>query len=223
MQNGSHAPSHRESNEITCAFCQRGEIAAYTLKETDSFLIIADHAPLVEGHLLILPKQHYTCYGDVPAELDTELFALKHEVQQFLARFYAPVVFWEHGIFRQTVFHAHLHCFPFGETGYDLSEGLQSAIVSSQEDIRTWYTTCGQYFYMEDTRHALLFTPETERYLQIIKGVFSRGIAARGAPTHWRTPQQRHEEGVPLIKSVAAKWRVFQEQGANYADTSSTR
>ena len=112
MQNGSRASLNAETNNIDCAFCQRSDIAANILKETTAFLVVADHAPLVEGHILIIPKSHYACYGEVPAELDAELLALKREVQEFFAQYYAPAVFWEHGVFRQTVFHAHLHCFP---------------------------------------------------------------------------------------------------------------
>ena len=104
MQNGSRASLNAETNNIDCAFCQLGDIAANILKETTAFLVVADHAPLVEGHILIIPKHHYACYGEVPAALDAELLALKREVQQFFAQFYAPAVFWEHGVFRQTVF-----------------------------------------------------------------------------------------------------------------------
>ena len=206
---------------MNCAFCQRDEIS-HIFKETPHFFLAADYAPLVEGHLLIIPKHHYTCYGEVPAKLDDELFALKDEVQAFFTRFYAPAVFWEHGIFRQTVFHAHLHCFPWGSTGYELSEGLQSKVVDSQADVREWYRSQGQYFYMEDSSVSLLFAPEMERYLGIVRNVFWRGIASRGGPVEWRTPQQRYEEGVPLIQAVMEKWQVFQ-QGMSYANETSTR
>ncbi len=206
---------------MNCAFCQREDIS-YIFKETPHFFLAADHAPLVEGHLLIIPKHHYTCYGDVPAELDGELSALKHEVQQFFTRFYASPVFWEHGIFRQTVFHAHLHCFPWGTTGYDLSEGLHSIVVNSQEDVRQWHLSQGHYFYMEDRDAALLFAPEMERYLKILKSVFSRGIASSGGRVEWRSPQQRYEEGVPLIRATIEKWQAFQK-GAGYANETTTR
>ena len=102
-----------------CTFCQRSEVADI-LEETPHFLLAADHAPLVEGHLLVIPKDHYACYGDTPTTLDEELFAIKDELRQFYTQHYAPVVFWEHGVFRQTVFHAHLHCFPWGNLSYDL-------------------------------------------------------------------------------------------------------
>ncbi len=157
MQNGSHASFDAENNITDCAFCQRSMFAANILKETARFLIVADYAPLVEGHLLIIPRRHYACFGEVPADLDAELFALKREIQQFFKEFYVPPVFWEHGIFRQTVFHAHLHCFPFGAAEYSLEEPMHSLVVHSQDDIRDWYVMHGQYFYMEDASVALLF------------------------------------------------------------------
>ena len=219
MQNRSYASLDAEANSTYCAFCQRSDFTANILKETAAFLIVADHAPLVEGHLLIIPKHHYPCYGAVPAELDAELLALKHEVQRFFVQCYAPSVFWEHGVFRQTVFHAHLHCFPFGnKSGYDLSEGLHNSVVHSQEDIRAWYASQGHYFYMEDTSSALLFAAEMDRYIHIIRGVLWHGVALRNRQTTWRSQQQRYEEGGPLINATKEKWHLFQRQGVGYAD-----
>jgi len=205
MQNGSRASSDTDTTSTNCIFCQRQAIAHNILKETTSFLLVADHAPLVAGHLLIIPKEHYPCYGDVPIELDEELYTLKQEAQEFLTRFYAPVVFWEHGIFRQTVFHAHLHCFPFGEIVYP-SEGLHEMIVTSQDDLRAWHATHGQYFYLEDRQQALIFAPQAERYLQVVQGVLWPGAISRNGTTKWRSPQQRQEDGRQLIEALRANW-----------------
>ncbi len=218
MQQGSSVSLDSDANSSDCAFCQHHTIATNILKETPTFRIVADHAPLTEGHILIVPKQHYACYGAMPPELDQELLALKREVQQFFQQFYAPVVFWEHGVFRQTVFHAHLHCFPFGETKYQLSDALHDQIITSQDDIRAWCTSQGHYFYMEDPRHRLLFAPQVEHYLRIIQEVLWSGVAARDKRTGWRSPQQRMEEGRPLIEATAAKWHTFQQQGESHAD-----
>ena len=222
MLNGSNVSSGTEVNKSDCTFCKRTEIS-HILKETPNFLLAADHAPLVEGHILIIPKQHFTCYGEVPSRLDEELFSMKQEVQRFFAQYYAPAVFWEHGIFKQTVFHAHLHCFPWRSSGYDLEENLHNVIVSSQDDVRQWYILKGHYFYMEDYSRALLFAPEMDRYLGIVKKVFLRGIVSRGGKVEWRSPQQRHEEGAPLIRSMIDKWRAFQEQGSNYVNKTGPR
>lgn len=222
MQDGSNLPFEAGASGIDCTFCRRSEITGYILKETQAFFIATDHAPLVEGHLLIIPKQHYPCYGAVPAELDAELFALKHEVQQFLSQYYAPVVFWEHGIFRQTVFHAHLHCFPFGAVDYNLSQELHETVVHSQQDVRDWYATQGQYFYMESGPTALLFAPQLERYWHIIRTLFAHA-ASRSGHTGPRSPEQRRIDGVPLIEATIAKWHEFEQQGADNADQTYTR
>ena len=223
MQNGSYVSLDAEANSTYCAFCQRSDFTANILKETAAFLIVADHAPLVEGHLLIIPKHHYPCYGAVPAELDAELLALKHEVQRFFVQCYAPSVFWEHGVFRQTVFHAHLHCFPFGNITYDLSNELHDKVIQSQHEIRAWYASRGHYFFLQDRQHALLFAPRMDAYMRIIQEVLWHGASARSGARAWRSPQQRYEEGVTLIASMSAKWRVFQEQGVHHADEAGTR
>ena len=223
MLNGSYASLDTEAIDTNCAFCLRSNFATNILKETDAFFIVTDHAPLVEGHILILPKRHFACYGVVPAELDAELLALKREVQDFFAGYYAPVVFWEHGIFRQTVFHAHLHCFPFGATEYDATKTLHSLVVQSQDDVRAWYAMHGHYFYMEDRSNFLLFAPETDRYLQVVKHVLWPGASSHSHYSGWRSPQQRYEQGAPLIRATMDKWHEFQRSGAGYADKTSPR
>jgi diadenosine tetraphosphate (Ap4A) HIT family hydrolase len=224
MQNGSHASFDAENYITDCAFCQRSMFAANILQETTHFLVVADYAPLVEGHLLIIPRHHYACYGEVPAKLDAELFAIKREIQQFFNDFYVPAIFWEHGIFRQTVFHAHLHCFPFGTAEYTPEEAMHSLVVHSQDDIRQWYVMHGQYFYMEDARVALLFEPEMDTYLHIIRDVLWRGASMYGLAKTWRSSQQRQDEGFPLIAATLEKWQQFQQQqGVDYANESLAR
>jgi diadenosine tetraphosphate (Ap4A) HIT family hydrolase len=220
MQNGSGfsvAPF-----DPTCPFCQRAEIA-HILRETPRFLLAADHAPLVEGHLLIIPKAHYTCYGDVPAALDVELFELKEQVRRFFTGYYHPPAFWEHGIFRQTVFHAHLHCFPWGDITYDLNNGLHDEVITSQEDVRRWHAEYGPYFYLEDPHIALIFQPELERYTRIIRSVFLQGMTRSGVKPELHSPEQRMQDGIPLIAALIEKWNQFEQQGANYANEPGSR
>jgi diadenosine tetraphosphate (Ap4A) HIT family hydrolase len=214
MQHGDQPSLDKTPAATDCAFCQRAQITDI-LKETSHFLLAADYAPLVEGHLLIIPKEHYACYGAVPASLDTELFALKDELRDFYQQFYAPVVFWEHGVFRQTVFHAHLHCFPWGQLDYEALHTIHNAVVTQQEDIRTWYRTQGHYFYLEDQRIAMLFAPEIERYMHVVQRVFQKGLVARGGSPHMLPPQQRYEQGRPLIETVREHWQSFQRQGVS--------
>ncbi len=219
MQSESNVSPEIETLDPNCAFCQRSSIANQILKETPTFRIIADHAPLVPGHLLIVPHNHYACYGAVPSTLDNELFALKHEVQRFFVRYYEQPVFWEHGIFRQTVFHAHLHCFPFGETHYDPSTHLHELQIFSQEDIRTWYITRGHYFYLQDIHNAFLFPPTTDAYQPIVHNVLWQAALARNKQTAWLPSRQRQQLSGPFIQALQEKWQLFQEKEQNYVDS----
>lgn len=219
MYNESSISPEIETLKSDCAFCQRSFITDQILKETPAFRIVADHAPLVPGHVLIVPRNHYTCYGDVPAALDDELLALKQEVQRFFLRYYEPTVFWEHGVFHQTVFHAHLHGFPFGETHYDPAKNLHALIVSSQEDIRTWYITRGQYFYLEDIHNAFLFAPQQDTYQYIMRNVLWQAALARNKQTAWLPSAQRQKLSGPLMRDLQVKWQLFQEEEKNYVDS----
>jgi diadenosine tetraphosphate (Ap4A) HIT family hydrolase len=224
MHSGSHASLDATASPYHCPFCQPYNIAKYILKETASFRLITDHAPVIEGHLLIMPKQHYACYGTLPISLDEELQALKRETQEFLGRFYAPVVFWEHGVFRQTVFHAHLHCFPIGERPYDPALQLHERIVYTQEDIRSWYQAYGHYFYLENGERAYLFAPRMDAYLRVAQEVLWSGVAAHNGHRLWRPAQQRQKEGIPLIEATITKWRLFQdEEKEHYVNKTGTR
>jgi len=222
MQSRSRVFSGADTFKDGCTFCQRSGIAHYILKETPTFRILADHAPLVPGHTLIVPIHHYSCYGDVPAALNADLLALKQEVQRFFARYYAPVAFWEHGIFRQTVFHAHLHCFPFGDTYYNPSAGLHELEVHSQDDIRAWHKAHGNYFYLEDAQNAFLFAPRIDPYSRIIQEVLLPGALANNRGFGWHSPQERRVVGKPFIEELQAKWHQFQQQEINYADQTSS-
>ena len=211
MQNGPQAPLKASARQPDCAFCQRSQVTDI-LYESAHFLLAADHAPLVEGHLLIIPRDHYACYGDVPPGLDEELFGIKNILREFYEHYYAPVVFWEHGVFRQSVFHAHLHCFPWGNLAYDIASNIHSAVVNRQEDIRSWYHGQGHYFYLENEQVALLFAPEMERYMYVMQQIFQKGMAAMGHAPQYRTAQQRQDEGQPLINATLAQWHAFLQQ-----------
>src|SRR5258705_857588 len=140
----------------SCAFCAR-ETLAPQLAETEHFFLLADHAPLVEGHLLIIPRAHYACFGALPVDLEDELLALKARVRAFFVARYQTPAFFEHGVFRQTVPHAHLHALPFGALAVDLPAlagdlpalaAAGGAAARSLQDVRRWYAQHGHHFYL---------------------------------------------------------------------------
>ena len=50
-----------------CLFCKiiKGEIPSYTVYETDNVKVFMDINPMAKGHLLVIPKEHYTNLFDM--------------------------------------------------------------------------------------------------------------------------------------------------------------
>lgn len=95
-----------------CIFCQKSEIVL----ENDLAKAFWDIHPVREGHLLIVPKQHYATYFDVPVETKRALDDLLTAGKRLLDERYHPAGY-NIGInvnpaAGQTVMHAHIHLIP---------------------------------------------------------------------------------------------------------------
>ncbi|MFI5273440.1 MAG: HIT family protein [Ktedonobacterales bacterium] len=197
---------------MECVFYNRDALSG-VLSESAHFLLLADHAPLVEGHLLIIPRAHYACYGAVPVELEPELLALKRRVADFLARTYRVPAFFEHGVFRQTVYHAHLHAIPLGATGFRMDDLLAHGghRVASPADVRDWYAAHGHYFYIEQPdandapAPAAVFPPEEQRYFRAL-GMLRDSAGRTGG---WAPQPVRRLSSGPKVASVIAAWARY--------------
>ncbi|MDE3229336.1 MAG: HIT family protein [Chloroflexota bacterium] len=202
-----------------CPFCHLRELELI-LAEGPSFYLLADHAPLVGGHLLIVPRAHYACYGATPARLDTELLELKDTARRFLTEVYRAPAFFEHGVFRQTVYHAHLHLLPYGPLTWNLvstAEASGGVACHGQDDLRAWFRQRGHYFYLESpgdpardiAAQAAIFPPEM--------GVYGRSLSAiRASATEiegWSPPQLRYAARGPKLRALAEAWRAWRAQG----------
>lgn len=197
-----------------CVFCRRADLDA-VLTETEHFYVLADHAPLVEGHILVVPKRHYACYGALPEALDADLLALKRRVAAFLTSAYRAPAFFEHGVFHQSVFHAHLHAMPFGTLDLPpalfTSEDGGTHFVSSVADVRHWYAGNGHYFYLEMPQSggatlAAVFPPDEVRYWQVLAAL--RHATQRH--TEWHPQPVRREHGRPLMRAVQERWHALE-------------
>ncbi|KXL52017.1 HIT-like protein [Anaerotignum neopropionicum] len=101
-----------------CIFCKiiNGDIPSATIYENEEFKVILDRFPANEGHVLIVPKQHYSNIFDIEPALAGRLFVLATKI----AREMKNVLGFEHlnvmqnngTVAGQTVFHFHLHLIP---------------------------------------------------------------------------------------------------------------
>jgi len=63
--------------ELTCIFCKiiAGEIPCAKVLETDSVIAFLDIGPVAPGHVLVVPKEHYTTLADTPSAILSALAA----------------------------------------------------------------------------------------------------------------------------------------------------
>lgn len=61
-----------------CIFCKiiKGEIPSYTVYEDDDYKVILDVGPVAKGHSLILPKNHYENFYEIPEDVAVGAFKL---------------------------------------------------------------------------------------------------------------------------------------------------
>ena len=61
---------------MTCTFCQiaNGELPAQVIHRDDEVIAFLDRAPLLHGHVLVMPTAHVETLDDLPDELLTPVF-----------------------------------------------------------------------------------------------------------------------------------------------------
>jgi diadenosine tetraphosphate (Ap4A) HIT family hydrolase len=180
-----------------CPFCRREAVESQLIDEGDDFLIVADLHPLVEGHLLLIPKQHLACYGALPEACWAELGRLKGQVSAFLAGGYGEPTFFEHGVAGQTVPHAHLHAVPgLPSLLPTILAGREYVPAAGLSAIHSWFQARGPYLYCEEGGTGLLIEPGRvpAGYLERV----ARELLPGDVP---------HIDGRAAARRVRARWR----------------
>jgi len=119
------------------------------LRETEHFRIVCDYHSIIEGHILIIPKQHLSCVGEYPKELFEEFIEHYETVLAFLQKHYGGVSTFEHGKIGQTVFHSHVHFLPYtGDPTSIVPEGKDHLVaLPSFVELQRLYAQYGRYLF----------------------------------------------------------------------------
>ncbi len=101
-----------------CVFCKiaAGQIPTMTVLDSPDCLAFLDIGPLAAGHLLLIPKVHYTRLDEVPAELAARIGALLPRLAQALQQAVHPEgynLLQNNGrVAGQVIDHVHFHFIP---------------------------------------------------------------------------------------------------------------
>ena len=116
----------RNHFENDCIFCNIGrgslcenKIENTIISETPDFLIIPALGPLTEGHVLMITKQHYHNFFEIPDSIIDEFHQCKRHICNKLESIYGKILIFEHGNIDNSkinagasIKHAHLHILP---------------------------------------------------------------------------------------------------------------
>jgi len=101
---------------MECLFCKiiKGEVPTLKLYEDELIMVIMDAYPNVDGHTLIIPKEHYDTFMDIPDELLTHINNLskkftKHIMERLNAKELTVCVNYGNS---QKIKHYHMHLLP---------------------------------------------------------------------------------------------------------------
>jgi diadenosine tetraphosphate (Ap4A) HIT family hydrolase len=213
-----------------CVFCtRRGQPSV--LFETCSLYVMPDKFPTRPGHALIIAKEHLECYGAAPGVL-SELEEAKGRVERFLRAMYPverdggetvggasggeapplkPTIYaMEHGVYGQTVFHAHLHVTPGPYLAippeYLAHPDVQS--IDGWEAVIARYTERGQYRVVEYAG-ARYLVDGTSPSLALARPWFARFTGMSWRPEGGWQRNTSEED----VRELERRWRVWSGAG----------
>ena len=136
-----------------CLFCDEKIIDEGLLGKTNNFYLKANLYPSSPGHVMIISRQHFSCFGEMPDDLDEEYLAFLDKTKKRIAKFFSEPIVTEQGIHGQSINHAHAHIFPSVSEIYDFSkrkmrdfvpEGIPVTRQNGLEDIKRILREDGQ-------------------------------------------------------------------------------
>lgn len=101
-----------------CIFCKiiKGEIPSFTVYEDETFKVILDRFPAAPGHVLIIPKEHYSDMFSLPEEVAAKVYSLARKIAAHVKKEVGAeginIVQNNGEAAGQSVYHFHLHIIP---------------------------------------------------------------------------------------------------------------
>jgi len=192
-----------------CVFCNRELDKGETLYETPNFFVKTGLGLAAPGHVMLISKEHYVCYADMPAGLRGDFCELKDFVFGKIGQVFGAPFLVEYGPMVQTVSHAHLHFIPKQrkETEYYPGYAIKNIFKEMEiptsliEQVATWEKAAqfrkkfGQYVYLQEGQECVLFgSPDTALLKELgYRRFFSEKLKIMDIPAKWQdiTNQER--------------------------------
>lgn len=127
---------------MDCIFCKivKGELPANLLYEDDLIMCFLTIEPINEGHVLIIPKNHYLDTDEIPTEVVSSMMVLSKKIVKVIKEKYSPDGYsiMQNGGEFNDIGHYHMHVFPrykgdgfgwtFSNEKHDFSQGIANKL-----------------------------------------------------------------------------------------------
>lgn len=97
-----------------CVFCHKDRIVTDFVYEDEIVMAFMDMEPINEGHILLVPKEHYLDVDEIPDEVLAHIMIVSKKIVSALKETYkldGYSIMQNGGVFND-VGHYHLHIFP---------------------------------------------------------------------------------------------------------------
>lgn len=126
-----------------CVFCHKEKIITDFVYEDELVMAFMDMEPINEGHVLLVPKQHYLDADEIPDELLAHLMIVSKKIVEALKEIYHPDGYsiMQNGGEFNDVGHYHMHIFPrYAGDGFGWTYGSEEKAVNTEiaERISKW-------------------------------------------------------------------------------------
>ena len=120
---------------MECIFCHKEIITTDIIYEDEMVIVFMDMDPINEGHVLLVPKEHYCDVDEIPDEILSHLMLKSKKIVSVLKEIYDPdgySIMQNGGAFND-VGHYHLHIFPrYIGDGFGWTYGKEKKSVSTE-------------------------------------------------------------------------------------------
>jgi len=157
-----------------CVFCNIKQIKSEILLESDNFYLKIPIGLFTPGHILLISKDHLSCFGNLPLKHINEFGNFKKKAVDLITNKFSKPFLCEQGIHGQSIEHAHIHIIPSIGKKYDLSEGIYGKIFLNLEsekvddfyEVVDYFNKNDNYVYFEENFKSYIFNTSSRPNLE---------------------------------------------------------
>jgi len=170
------------------------------LASSSGYRLIADLAPLTEGHALLLPAAHHLSFANALVEDADEVGALLGRIDTAYSSIWGRLTLLEHGsstsmLGSACIHHAHLHLLPVDGRAIDAimsRDGLQHQDLPSLADLAAALGgTDEAYFLRADNTGARVYGIGQPRKSQYLRAVAAEALGLADGAYDWAAITRR--------------------------------